>query len=61
MDNIDVSLILDNDTKRFNFRVGAIIVKDDRVLLQKIELDNFYTVVGGRVHFGEDTASAVIR
>jgi 8-oxo-dGTP pyrophosphatase MutT (NUDIX family) len=46
---------------RFNFRVGAIIIKDDMVLIIKNSKSDYYYTVGGRVHIGEDTISAVKR
>lgn len=46
---------------RFNYRVGAIIIHDGRILLMKNEESPYLYSVGGRVHFDETTEEAVIR
>ncbi|MDD3123010.1 MAG: NUDIX domain-containing protein [Candidatus Izemoplasmatales bacterium] len=56
---MDISIPINN--MRFNFRVGAIIIKDDMVLIINNSKSDYYYTVGGRVHIGEDTISAVKR
>lgn len=48
---------------RFNFRVGAIILRDGKVLMARNPREKraFYYSVGGRVKFGESLTDAVIR
>lgn len=46
---------------RFNFRVGAIIIQDDHILMVKNTRDPYYYSVGGRVHFNETLDEAVLR
>lgn len=46
---------------KFNFRVGAIIECDNKVLLQKSQNLDFYRLPGGRVKIGESTLEAVQR
>ncbi len=46
---------------RFNFRVGAFICNNGRILLQKSDSQDFYNLVGGRVKLNESTYDAVIR
>ena len=46
---------------RFNYRVGAIIIHNGRYLLMKNPEALYLYSVGGRVHYGETTAEAVIR
>ena len=57
--NADVNVMIDD--KRFNFRVGAIIECENKVLLQKSKDLNFYRLPGGRVKIGESTLEAVKR
>lgn len=49
--------------KKFNFRVGGIIVSDDgkRVLLHRKENYNFWMLPGGRVEMLEGTEDATVR
>ncbi len=45
----------------FNFRVGAIIIHDDKILMGTDENSNYYFSIGGRVKFGEKIDDAVVR
>lgn len=49
--------------KKFNFRVGGIIVSDDekKVLLHRKESYNFWMLPGGRVEMLEGTEDAIVR
>lgn len=44
-----------------SIRVGAIIIKDGKVLMVKNERQNYMYSVGGRVKFGETSIQAVER
>ena len=45
-----------------NIRVGAIILKDNKLLMvRNLERPNYYYTVGGRIQFGEETDEAIIR
>ena len=44
-----------------NIRVGAIITKDNHVLMVRNNRDNFFYSVGGRIQFGETAEQAVKR
>jgi ADP-ribose pyrophosphatase YjhB (NUDIX family) len=46
---------------RFNYRVGAIIMKDDKILMVKNSNSPYYYSVGGRVKFGESSQKAILR
>ena len=46
---------------RFNYRVGAIIIRDNHLLMVKNEKAPYYYSVGGRVKFGESSEAAVLR
>ena len=45
----------------FNYRVGAIIINNDEILMVKNEGANNYYTIGGRVQFGESAEEAVLR
>ena len=46
---------------RFNYQVGAIITRDERVLMVQNQGSHFYYSVGGRVRYGENSEDALIR
>lgn len=46
---------------RFNYRVGAVILRDDKILLMYNDREKLYYTPGGRVKFGETTEEAVLR
>lgn len=45
---------------RFNYRVGAVIINDGKILMAKSDGSPYYSV-GGRVQFGETAEQAVLR
>ncbi len=44
-----------------NIRVGAIIIKDNKVLMVNNNRDDYYYSVGGRIQFGETAEQAIKR
>lgn len=46
---------------RFNYRVGAIIIHDNKILMMKNSRDPYYYSIGGRVHLHETMEQAIIR
>ena len=46
---------------KFNFRVAAIIVNNDEYLIQKTDGNDYYSLIGGHVQFGESTEETIIR
>ncbi len=46
---------------RFKFRVGGIIIHNNRVMMVDNHYNNFWCLPGGHVHIGEDTLSAIRR
>ncbi len=46
---------------KFNYRVAAIIKDKDRLLFQKSTNNPYYSLIGGRVEFGEDSLTALVR
>ncbi len=51
----------ERDSRRFQFRAGAIIIEDGCVLLAKTDAADYYYNVGGAVHVGETAEEAVKR
>lgn len=50
-----------NDEYNFHFRVVAVIMQDDKFLIQQIDGYNYYILPGGHVKMGEDSIEAVER
>ena len=46
---------------KFNFRDGAIIIDDGKILMVKNSGMSFYYTVGGRIQFGESAYDSVLR
>lgn len=55
----DMTVSCDNGL--INIRVGAIIMKDGKILMVDSERNDYLYSVGGRVKFGETTEEAIIR
>ena len=55
----DITLKIDGGY--FIYRVGAIIINNDKVLLVKNESFPFYYSVGGRVDYNETSENAILR
>lgn len=49
------------DSGKFNYRVGAIIIQDEKLLMVKNKYAPYYYSVGGRVKLHETAEDAVIR
>ncbi|MGL5415331.1 MAG: NUDIX hydrolase [Clostridium sp.] len=49
------------DLGRFNFRVAALIIKDNRLLIHTLKNSSFYLLPGGRVDIGEDSETSLLR
>lgn len=49
------------DASVFSCRVTGVIIKNNKILLNRLKIDDFWTCVGGKVAFGESTEEAVIR
>ena len=55
----DITLKMLNGS--FNFRVGAIILHSDKILMVKNSGSSFYYTVGGRVKLGEAARDSLLR
>ena len=60
-DNETLDIALMTRLGKFNYRVGAVIIDDGKILMVKNNVDPYYYSVGGRVHFGETADEAVTR
>ena len=49
------------EQNKFNFRVGAIIKKENKVLIHRLKNFDFWLLPGGRVEMLEDTKKAILR
>lgn len=56
---MDLSFQCDNN--KFNYRVCAMIIRDDRILAMHDERSPYFYLPGGRVAMGETAEQAVIR
>lgn len=56
-----MDLTFTTDAGRFNFRVGAVIIKDGKVLMIQNQNAPYFYSVGGRVQFDESCEEAVKR
>lgn len=45
----------------FSYRVAGVLIRDNKILLQKPKNDDGYSIPGGHVNFGETTSEALIR
>ena len=59
MEKLD--LTFKTEEGKFNYRVGAIIIKDNKILMVKNESAPYYYSVGGRVKLNETSEEAVLR
>lgn len=56
-----VDITLKAGSGSFCYRVGAIILKDNKVLMVKNSSSPYFYSVGGRVKFGESSENAILR
>ena len=55
----DILFTSENDL--FSYRVAGILIRDEKVLLQKPEDDDGYALPGGHVSFGETSSETLVR
>ena len=56
---MDINFNIDSEV--FNYRVGIVIKKNGRILVQKDGPSDYYTFIGGRVKLSESSVEASIR
>ena len=54
-------ILFKTDDYVFSYRVGGVLIHNNKVLLQKVPDDDGYAFIGGHVAFGETTAEALVR
>ena len=47
----DIQII--DDGNAFNFRVSGAVIKENKIMVNRLKMDDFWTFVGGKVAFGE--------
>ena len=60
-DNRDLDCGFSRGDKWFRFRVGAIIIEEEKILFVRNRREEFYYTVGGGVHLGETSEEAIER
>lgn len=58
---IEGDITLDIRNGKFSYRVGAIIIDSNKILMAKDKKTSFYYTIGGRVRFGETAKEAILR
>lgn len=56
---MDINFNIDNEV--FNYRVGIVIKKNNKILVQKDGPSDYYTLIGGRAKLGESSVEASLR
>ena len=46
----DIQII--DDGNAFNFRVSGAVIKENKIMLNRLKMNVFWTFVGGKVAFG---------
>lgn len=59
--NKDIKFEIKESKILFNYRVAALIITKDKILLQKNKYDHFYTLIGGKVKSNETSKEAIVR
>lgn len=60
-DNRNLDCGFSRGDKWFRFRVGAIIIEEEKILFVRNRREKFYYTVGGGVHLGETSEEAIER
>jgi len=56
-----VVIRFDRDGYCFNYRVAAVAIHDQRILLHRADYDSFWTLPGGRAELGESAEDTIRR
>lgn len=49
------------NNQKLIYRVACVFINDEKVLLHRAEMDNFFALAGGSVEFGESSVEAIER
>lgn len=58
---MEKNIVIKDEEYKFNFRVAAVFIDQDKVLLQSSERDSYLFLPGGRVQYNETTTEALQR
>lgn len=58
---MDKNIIIKDKDFRFNYRVAALFINQDKILLQSTKTDPYLFLPGGRVQYNETTSTAIKR
>ncbi|MFW9922724.1 MAG: NUDIX hydrolase [Candidatus Thorarchaeota archaeon] len=53
--------IVNTNNGKFNYRVAGLLIQNNKVLLQRAEIDDFWTLPGGEINFFETFEQAIER
>lgn len=56
-----MDLTFPTDTGKINYRVAALMLRENRVLAMKDDRSPYFDLPGGRVHMGEAAEDAILR
>ncbi len=56
-----MDLTFPTDTGKFNYRVAALMLRENRILAMKDDRSPYFYLPGGRVHMGEAAEDAILR
>jgi len=54
-------ICFDRDNNRFNFRIAGVAINNNKLLLHRLEKDDFWALPGGRNEFHEFSENTLIR
>lgn len=54
-------ILFKTDAYIFSYRVGGILIHNEKMLFQRVPGDDGYAFIGGHVTFGETTAETLVR
>jgi len=54
-------LVINDENKRFSFRVAGLAIHQNKVLLHRYETDEFWVLPGGRAELLESTEETILR
>ena len=54
-------ILFKTDDYIFSYRVGGVLIHNDKMLLQRVPGDDGYAFIGGHVALGETTTEALVR
>ncbi|MDE6585938.1 MAG: NUDIX domain-containing protein [Clostridia bacterium] len=56
-----MDIVLKTENGRFNYRVAAIILKDNKLLAMRDEVSKYFYLIGGKIELHETAENAILR